>query len=102
MEPSVEGTEAAPSRREYRSPLRARRAAETRSALLLAGRQLFTTTGWTRTGMREVAALAGVATETLYAYFPSKCALFHAVIDLAVVGDDQPIALAERADFAAI
>jgi AcrR family transcriptional regulator len=52
--------------------------------------------------MRDVAAEAGVATETVYAHFPSKRALFQAVIDLAVVGDDQPIALAERAEFAKI
>ena len=52
--------------------------------------------------MREVAVEAGVAMETVYAYFPSKSALFQAVVDLAVVGDDQPVALAERAEFAAI
>ena len=52
--------------------------------------------------MRDVAASAGVATETVYAYFPSKRALFQAVVDVAVVGDDQPVALAERAEFAAL
>lgn len=52
--------------------------------------------------MRDVAAEAGASTETVYAYFPSKRALFEAVIDLAVVGDDQPIALAARAEFAEI
>ena len=52
--------------------------------------------------MRDVAAEAGVATETVYTYFPSKSALFQAVIDVAVVGDSQPVALAERAEFAAI
>lgn len=52
--------------------------------------------------MRDVAAEAGVATETVYAYFASKRDLLQAVVDLAVVGDDQPIALAERAEFAAI
>ncbi len=71
-------------------------------ALLAAARRLFTTSGWTGTGMRDIAAEAGVATETVYAYFPSKRALFQAVVDVAVVGDDQPIALAERAEFAAI
>lgn len=71
-------------------------------ALLVAARRLFTTSGWTGTGMRDIAAEAGVATETVYAYFPSKRALFQAVVDVAVVGDDQPIALAERAEFAAI
>lgn len=100
--PSVEGIKPGRSRREYRSPLRARRAAETRVALLDAARQRFTTSGWTGTGMRDIAAQAGVATETVYAYFSSKRALFQAVVDLAVVGDDQPVALAERAEFAAL
>lgn len=100
--PSIEETGSGSSRREYRSPLRARRAAETRLALLDAARRLFTTSGWTQTGMRDVAAAAGVATETVYAYFPSKRDLLQAVVDLAVVGDDEPIALAERAEFAAI
>jgi AcrR family transcriptional regulator len=52
--------------------------------------------------MRAVAVEAGVATETVYAYFPSKRALFQAVVDLAVVGDDEPVPLAERAAFAAM
>jgi AcrR family transcriptional regulator len=101
-DPRVDKTESGSSRREYRSPLRAKRAAETRLALLDAARRLFTTSGWAGTGMRDVAAEAGVATETVYAYFPSKRDLLQAVVDLAVVGDDHPIALAERAEFAAI
>ena len=70
--------------------------------MLDAARRLFTTSGWAGTGMRDVAAEAGVATETVYAYFPSKRDLLQAVVDLAVVGDNQPVALAERAEFAAI
>ena len=52
--------------------------------------------------MRDVAAEAGVATETVYAYFSSKRALFKAVVDVAVVGDDLPVPVAERPEFAAI
>ena len=52
--------------------------------------------------MRDVATAAGVATETVYKYFSSKRDLLEAVVDLAVVGDDQPVRLAQRADFAAI
>ena len=52
--------------------------------------------------MRDVAAEAGVATETLYAYFSSKRVLLQAVVDMAVVGDDRPVAVAERPEFAAI
>jgi AcrR family transcriptional regulator len=54
------------------------------------------------TGMRDVAAAAGVATETVYAYFSSKRGLFQAVVDVAVVGDDLPVAVAGRPEFAAM
>jgi AcrR family transcriptional regulator len=94
--------EAPSPRRQYRSPLRARRATETRDALLAAAHRLFVTNGWVATGMRDVAAEAGVATETVYAYFSSKRGLLQAVVDIAVVGDDRPVAVAERAEFAAI
>jgi AcrR family transcriptional regulator len=82
--------------------LRARRAEETRAALVATAHRLFLTNGWAGTGMREVAAEAGVAIETVYAYFSSKRGLFKAVTDVAVVGDDQPVALAERTGFAAM
>ena len=93
---------AAATRRRYRSALREQRAAETRQALVMAARQLFVTNGWIGTGMREIAAEAGVATETVYAYFPSKRALLQAVIDIAVVGDELPVAVAQRPEFAAM
>lgn len=100
--PVAEHTEAAPLRRRYRSPLRDRRAAETRDGLLAAAHRLFVTNGWFATGMRDVAAEAGVATETVYAYFSSKRRLLQAVVDIAVVGDDHPEPVAERPEFAAI
>jgi AcrR family transcriptional regulator len=63
---------------------------------------LFVSQGWAKTGMREVAQLAGVAVETLYSHFPSKRALLDAVVDRAVVGDDAPIPVAGREEFAAM
>jgi AcrR family transcriptional regulator len=63
---------------------------------------LFVTKGWAATGMRDVAAEAGVATETVYAYFSSKRGLFQAVVDIAVTGDDLPVAVADRPEFAAV
>ncbi len=97
----TEGVEATPARR-YHSPLRAKRAAETREALLTSAHRLFVTNGWVATGMRDVAAEAGVATETLYAYFSSKRGLLQAVLDIAVVGDDRPVAVAGRPEFEAL
>jgi AcrR family transcriptional regulator len=67
-----------------------------------AARELFLAKGWSATGMREVAEAAGVALETVYAHFSSKRGLLRAVADEAVVGDDEPVALAERPDFLAI
>jgi len=90
------------SPRRYRSPLREQRAAETRRALLAAAERLFVERGWFGTGMRDIAAEAGVATETLYTYFSSKSVLLHAVNDVSVVGDDQPVPLAERPEFTAM
>lgn len=88
--------------RRYDSPIRAQRAAETRAALMVAAAELFTTKGWAATGMRDVAAAAGVAVETVYSHFPSKRALLQSVIDVAAVGDDRPVAVAERDEFAAL
>lgn len=103
-EPDPSATvEGSPSRRRrYDSPLRARQAAETRARIITAATELFTSRGWAGTGMRDVARQAGVAVETLYSHHPSKRALFDAVVDQAVVGDDAPVAVADRPEFLAI
>ncbi len=67
-----------------------------------AAQELFVANGWAGTGMREVATAAGVALETVYSHFSSKRGVLRAVADAAVVGDDAPIALAERLEFAAM
>lgn len=93
--------DAAPRRR-YRSPLRAQRAEETKRAILDTATELFVARGWANTGMRDVARAAGVAVETLYSHYPSKRKLFDAVVDRSVMGDDQPLAVAQRPEFLAI
>ena len=74
----------------------------TRRAVLEAASDLFRSRGWSGTSMREVAARAGVAVETVYAATGSKRVLLAQVIDVAVVGDAEPVALAERPEFAAM
>jgi len=91
-----------PVRRRYASPLRAKRAEETRATLLRTATELFTTRGWAGTGMRDVARGAGVAVETLYKHYSSKRVLFDAVVDHAVVGDDEPVPVAQRPEFLAL
>lgn len=94
--------ETRPPRRTYRSPRREQQAQATRDALIVAATTLFTTRGWTSTSMRDIAAEAGVATETIYKHFASKADLLRRAADVAVVGDDAPIPLAERPEFEAI
>lgn len=89
-------------RRRYDSPLRARQAEETKASLLRTATELFTTKGWANTGMREVARGAGVAVETLYSHYSSKRKLLDAVVDHAVVGDDEPVPVAKRPEFLAM
>jgi AcrR family transcriptional regulator len=71
-------------------------AAQTRAAVLDAAAQLFGEFGWADTSMRRVAKAAGVSVETVYVGFGSKGDLLAAVMDVAVVGDDLPIPLAQR------
>ncbi len=86
-------------KRPYHSPLREDAARRTRALLREAGYRLFTAHGFAATTMRQIAAEAGVAERTLYATFPSKIALFGEVLDVAIVGDDRPVPVAERAEF---
>ena len=99
---SAEAAETTKAPRPYRSELREKQAAATRRAVVDSARGLFVANGWAATGMREVAAAAGVAVETVYSHFSSKRGLLQAVLDIAVVGDDTPVALAERDDFLAL
>lgn len=91
-----------PATRTYRSQRREQQAAETRRAVVEAARDLFGAKGWGATGMREIANRAGVALETVYSHFSSKRGLLRAVADIAVVGDDAPVPLAQRPEFAAM
>lgn len=58
------------------APGRARNAAATRRALLLAGRELFATEGFDGTTVRAVAERAGVNQALLFRYFGNKEGLF--------------------------
>ncbi|MFW0794490.1 TetR family transcriptional regulator [Gordonia sp. CPCC 205515] len=90
-----------PRPRRYNSTLRQRRAEETRERIINAATELFAQRGWS-VGMREIAAEAGVAFDTVYATFKSKSRLLNEVLDVGVVGDTRPIALADRPEFAAL
>ena len=72
--------------RPYRSDLRARRASDTREAILLSAYAAFTTRGYSATTMADVASAAGVAVDTIYATVGTKTALLRLLIDTAISG----------------
>jgi AcrR family transcriptional regulator len=90
------------NKRRYDSPLRQRTAARTRESVLAAASRLFTERGWSGTSMRDVAREAGVAVETVYSTVGQKKQLLLRVLDVGVVGDDDPAPLAQRQEFTAL
>jgi len=84
----------------YHSPLRERQAAATRQAVLAAATRLFIERGWAGTTLAAVAGEAGTAVETIYPGFGSKSGLLTCAIDVALVGDDAAVPLAERPQYA--
>ncbi|QSE88540.1 helix-turn-helix transcriptional regulator [Rhodococcus pseudokoreensis] len=88
--------------RRYRSPLRRMQAAQTRAVVLEAATRLFAERGWAGTGVRDIARAAEVSVETVYATFGSKADLLKAALEVAIVGDDAQVPLADRPVYTAI
>jgi AcrR family transcriptional regulator len=65
------------------SSLRAEQVAQTRAALVAAGRRLFGENGFRGTSVEDLAREARVTTGALYHHFPTKTALFEAVFEQA-------------------
>jgi AcrR family transcriptional regulator len=74
--------------RRYRSPQRTAQAAATRVAVLRAAHELFTSQGYARTTVTQVARAAGVAVDTVYAAVGRKPQLILALVDEALAGHD--------------
>ena len=91
-----------PARRDYSSALRERQAAATRQAVLDAARDLFLSQGYGATTIDQVAARAGVSKPTVFTAVGNKQALLAAVRDVALAGDDLPVAVADRAPYQAV
>ena len=87
---------AAARKRNYESPLREAQTAGTRRRILDAAATEFTQRGYAKTSVGSIAASAGVSRETVYHLFGGKPAVLKACWDVAVVGDDAPVAVADR------
>lgn len=83
-------------KRPYRSHARAAAAADTRARLRDAAERLFTAQGYAATTMRQIARKAAVGERTLYDSFSTKAALFRHTLGVAIVGDEEPVPVAQR------
>ena len=77
-------------------PNRAEKTRLTRRRIVAAAADLFLDQGYGATTLDQVAARAGVAVQTVYFHFGNKATLLKEALDVAAVGDDDPVALLDR------
>jgi AcrR family transcriptional regulator len=71
--------------------LRQAQVAHTEQRILAAATELFLSEGYVATTLEAVARRAEVGARTVYVRFGTKAALFKRVVDVAIVGDTEPI-----------
>src|SRR5512140_2361836 len=84
------------TKRKYNSSRRKAQSQETQAQITEAARKLFIERGYLGTSIDAIAKEAGVAPETVYALFGNKKAILTRVVDVSVVGDNEPIPLLAR------
>ena len=82
--------------RAYRSTLRADQARDTRRRVREAADHLFLERGFTDVSIDDIAKQAGVARQTVFNAYGSKVGVLKEVLDVRLVGDDEPLSIAER------
>jgi AcrR family transcriptional regulator len=82
--------------RSYRSTHREAQARETRRAVIRAATRLFVERGYGLTTIDAIAEMANVGRATVFAAVGGKAELLKAAYDVALVGDDEPVALPDR------
>src|SRR5262245_44861791 len=69
-------------------PTKQRDAPRTKAKILEAAKQAFSEQSYTQTGIRDIAAMAGVSSTLLLRYFGSKAGLFEAALIAAMESSD--------------
>ena len=82
--------------RSYSSTLRADQARRTRRRIVDAAAELFAEHGYAGTTIDAVATAAGVSRKTVFDSVGGKAQLMKLAYDFAIVGDDEPVPLADR------
>jgi AcrR family transcriptional regulator len=78
------------------SSLRQAQTALTEQRIIAAASELFVAEGYVPTTLEAVAKAAGVGARTVYVRFGTKAALLKRVVDVAIVGDTEPVAVLGR------
>jgi AcrR family transcriptional regulator len=73
-----------------------------RRAVVTAARTLFLDRGYAATTVEAISNLAEVPAATVYRLFASKLGILKALLDASIAGDDQPVAVQERPEVAAL
>ena len=77
-------------------PLRQAQIVQTEQRIIAAATELFLADGYVATTLEAVARRAAVGARTVYVRFGTKAALFKRVVDVAIVGDTQPVGVLGR------
>jgi AcrR family transcriptional regulator len=75
---------------------REQRARATRDRIVRAATARFVDRGYVATTVETIAASAGVAVATVYQAFGTKAAILARCLDVAIAGDDDPVAVLDR------
>ena len=89
-------------KRSYSSPLREQGAAYTRLLVRDAGHRLFARDGFVATSMKKIAYEAGVSERTVYTHYRNKVEIFQDALNVAIAGDEEPVAMRDRPEFAEV
>lgn len=73
-----------------------------RAAVVEAARTLFVERGYTATTIDAVSQRSDVPSATVYRLFTSKLGILTALLDVSIVGDDDPVAVQDRPDAKAL
>jgi len=88
--------------RRYSSQVRDEQARRTRQAVVIAARELFLAQGYAATTIDAIAEAAHVSRRTVFNSAGGKFVLLKLAFEWAIVGDDEPVALADRAEVKAV
>jgi AcrR family transcriptional regulator len=79
-----------------RATRRGEQARATRRRIVDAAAALFIENGYPSTTLDQIAEQAGVAVQTVYFHFGNKRTVLKEAVDVAAVGDDEPVPLLDR------